>query len=151
MTEPAYLSIEKDDIAIHEEDGVQIKVLSGEYKGAKGVTPRYIQASIYDIEVEKGREVSIPKKQGENAFVFLIEGDAIIDGRQIASKTAVLFDEGEVITVKAPTDSATRLVFFSSKPLREPISWGGPIVMNTKEELNHAFDELQRGTFIKHN
>lgn len=151
MVEPAYLSIEKDDIAIYEEDGVQIKVLSGEYKGAKGVTPHYIQASLFDVDIEQGREVSIPKKEGENAFVFLIEGDAIIEGRRIASKTAVLFGEGEVITVKAPADSKARLLYFSGKPLKEPISWGGPIVMNTKEELNHAFDELQRGTFIKHN
>jgi redox-sensitive bicupin YhaK (pirin superfamily) len=42
-------------------------------------------------------------------------------------------------------------LLLSGKPLKEPVSWGGPIVMNTKEELDLAFDELDSGTFIKHN
>jgi len=42
-----------------------------------------------------------------------------------------------------------RFLLISGRPLREPIAWGGPIVMNTQQELRVAFEELQRGTFIK--
>lgn len=150
MTEPAYLSIEEADIALQDIDGARIRVLSGAYGDAKGVTPHYIPATIYDITIEKGSDMSVPVTPGETAFVFLIEGDAIIDDRRVASKTAVLFGEGDRIAVKAPTERGVRVIFCSGKPLREPIAWGGPIVMNTKEELNRAFEELQRGTFIKH-
>lgn len=150
MTDPAYLSIEEGDIGLVDIDGARIRVLSGAYRNAKGVTPHYIPATIYDIAIEKSRTVDIPTIPGETAFVFLIEGDAIIDDRRIASKTAVLFGEGDHIVVKAPDEREVRAIFYSGKPLHEPISWGGPIVMNTKEELNFAYEELRRGTFIKH-
>ncbi|HEY5576384.1 MAG TPA: pirin-like C-terminal cupin domain-containing protein, partial [Clostridiaceae bacterium] len=61
---------------------------------------------------------------------------------------AVLFNEGEELWVKAG-DSGMRFLMLSAKPLNEPIAWGGPIVMNTKEELDKAFQELDNNTFIK--
>jgi redox-sensitive bicupin YhaK (pirin superfamily) len=62
----------------------------------------------------------------------------------------VLFSEGGSIAVSAAPDKDLRFIFFSGKPLYEEIAWGGPIVMNTRDELNHAFNELNNGTFIKH-
>ena len=151
MTEPAYLSITQDMIAQKSMDGAEIRVISGSYDDAAGVTPKHIPATIYDVSLSEGKEIEIPVKPDETIFVFLIEGDAFIEGKRILSKTAVLFDIGERIAVLAPPDSASRFIFFSGKPLREPIAWGGPIVMNTKEELSLAFEELRKGTFLKHN
>jgi redox-sensitive bicupin YhaK (pirin superfamily) len=150
MTEPAYLSITQDMIAEKNIDGVKIRVLSGSFDEAAGIVPRHIQATIYDIHLPEGKEVRIPVKLEETAFLFLIDGDVLIEGKRLLSKTAVLFDRGDSITVLAPPDSDSRLIFFSGKPLNESISWGGPIVMNTQEELNLAFKELEQGTFIKH-
>ncbi len=150
MTAPSYLSIIKDEIALKCVDGAEIRVLSGSFEEVSGITPRYLPATIYDILVFKGSEINIPVKSEETAFIFLIEGDAWVEEKRVLSKTAVLFDKGESITVMAPPDSDSRFIFFSGKPLQEPISWGGPIVMNTQEELNCAFDELREGTFIKH-
>mgnify|MGYP003623538621 CR=1 FL=1 len=72
-----------------------------------------------------------------------------MDGQTVAEKTAGLFGEGDIIKVQAPDGRDARFIFFSGKPLHESIAWGGPIVMNTREELNQAFDELEKGTFIK--
>lgn len=150
MTEPSYLSIGKDQIAISRLEGAEVRVISGKFGEAKGVTPGHIAASIYDITLSKDGEIEIPVNPEETAFVFLIDGDAMIEGKQILNKTAVLFDSGESITITAPKDSDSRIIFYSGKPLNEPIAWGGPIVMNTETELMNAFDELEKGTFIKH-
>jgi redox-sensitive bicupin YhaK (pirin superfamily) len=81
----------------------------------------------------------------------LIEGKAIIGEKTYDEKSAVLFHmEGDSIEVKATNKGPSRFIFFMGKPLGEPISWGGPIVMNTDEELRFAFQELNDGTFIKH-
>lgn len=150
MVEPNYMDITKEQIALKRMEGAEIRVLSGSFEEATGVTPRYLPASIYDISLSKGRKIDIPVKPEETPFIFFMEGDALIEGRRILDKTAVLFDSGDSIAVHASPDSDSRFIFFSGRPLKEPISWGGPIVMNTQEELMSAFDELRQGTFIKH-
>lgn len=150
MADPAYLSITKDMVPTKILEGAEVRVISGRFDDAVGVTPRHIPASIFDISLSAGKEIQIPTNAEETTFVFLIEGEAIIDEKQRLSKTAVLFDSGDNVTVTASKDSKTRFIFFSGKPLREPVAWGGPIVMNTQDELVKAFDELSNGTFIKH-
>lgn len=151
MTPPAYLSIGKEQIGLERREGAEIRVLTGQFGAAVGVTPRHIKASIYDIALEPGKALDIPVNPDESAFVFLIEGDALVEGKKIVSKTAVLLEQGEAVTVAAPEASGARIIFYSGRPLRESIAWGGPIVMNTDAELAHAFTELRQGTFIKHN
>jgi redox-sensitive bicupin YhaK (pirin superfamily) len=150
MAEPAYLSITKDMIPIIEREKATVRVLSGSFGGKSGVKPKHIPASIFDIELEKGASIDIPTNPDEKVFVFLLEGDGFINGQEIPEKTAVLFSQGDYITVAAGGDSPLRFMTYSAKPLGEPIAWGGPIVMNTRQELQHAFDELKKGTFIKH-
>jgi len=71
--------------------------------------------------------------------------------RKFSNKISRYISEGDEISVSAESDKQLRFMFCSAKPLKEPVSWGGPIVMNTREELNEAFKELDKGTFIKHN
>ncbi|MDL2324799.1 pirin family protein [Ruminococcaceae bacterium OttesenSCG-928-A16] len=150
MAEPRYFDITSEMIGEAEVEGGVVRVISGQYAGAKGVKPYHVQASIYDVALQAGASLTLPTKTDENVFVFLIDGDAVIDGQTVASKTAVLFGEGDAVTVAAPAGANTRFIFCSGKPLHEGISWGGPIVMNSREELDHAFEELRSGEFIKH-
>lgn len=60
----------------------------------------------------------------------------------------MLFDRGDEITVQAG-DEGIRFLLVSGQPLREPVAWYGPVVMNTQEQLQQAFDELRRGTFLE--
>ena len=150
MDEPAYLGITPEMIGRTRTGAARLGVLSGSYGGAQGVTPGHIPATLIDVELPKGESVTLDTKPGETVFVFLIEGNAQIDGQTITEKSAVLFGEGDAVKVASMPDAGLRFMFFSGKPLHEPVAWGGPIVMNTREELELAFRELREGTFIKH-
>ena len=65
------------------------------------------------------------------------------------NRSLVLFDRGDAVTVEAGPEGI-RFLLVSGKPLKEPVAWQGPIVMNTQDELLLAYAELQGGTFIKH-
>jgi redox-sensitive bicupin YhaK (pirin superfamily) len=67
----------------------------------------------------------------------------------VSKQSAALFLSGEAVRVCASEEGA-RLLLLAGTPLGEPVAWGGPIVMNTQEELQTAFRELEQGTFIKH-
>src|SRR5258708_2143528 len=60
----------------------------------------------------------------------------------------VLFDRGDEVVVQAG-DEGIRFLLVSGKPLQEPVAWYGPIVMNTQEQLQKAFEEIREGTFLK--
>jgi redox-sensitive bicupin YhaK (pirin superfamily) len=152
MAHPLYFDITQDKIPLVQSGFGEARVISGEFGGARGVDPHHVKATLVDFLINPGQTAHIPTIAGENAFVFLIEGSAVIGGFPYSEKSAVLFEmEGDAIEVSAPKDSPVRLLFFEGKPLREPISWGGPIVMNTDAEIREAFEELESGRFIKHN
>lgn len=149
MAEPAYLGITQDMIPVIDADRAKVRVLSGGYGGVSGVLPRHIQAGILDVSLPKGERITLPTKPEETVFAFLILGDAVIDAHLLSEKTAVLFGAGDSVSIEATPDRDLRFILFSGKALHEPIAWGGPIVMNTREELDLAFEELRNGSFIK--
>ena len=149
MAQPAYLSITPDMIPVVPVGKATVRVLSGKFGEATGVIPRHIPASILDVTLPKGEHIVLPTRQEDTVFAFCIEGDAIIRAQLITEKTAVLFGAGDSVSIEATPDRDLRFILFSAKALHEPVAWGGPIVMNTREELEHAFDELRNGTFIK--
>ena len=84
-------------------------------------------------------------------MLFYWRGAAFFDEKKaqlIEANHLALFGEGDKVYVST-LDRPARFIFVSGKPLREPIAWGGPIVMNTEEELEQAFREYRDGTFIK--
>jgi len=68
--------------------------------------------------------------------------------READNRALVLFDRGDEVSVQAGEDGI-RFLLVSGQPLKEPVAWYGPIVMNTQAQLREAFDELERGTFLK--
>ncbi len=77
----------------------------------------------------------------------MVSGSVIVQGKKILGGQCIVFGQGDV--VKIFSADGARFLFVSGEPLREPVAWRGPIVMNTEEELDKAFEELDRGTFIK--
>ena len=93
-----------------------------------------------------------PTTPGHTVFAYLFEGAATFGSGQpihAGHGTIALLDDGDTVQVTAHSDPA-RFLLISGKPLNEPIAWRGPIVMNTREELDQAWRELDDGTFVKH-
>ncbi|MGB2578779.1 hypothetical protein AAIR98_000698 [Elusimicrobium simillimum] len=155
MTAPAYRDIRSEMIPVIKEDGAVIRVIAGEYKGKKGATKGdYVKATYLDVKLESNALWEIDTNPDETVFVYLLQGDAVFEEESstqyIPAKTAVLMTYGDNMYVKAG-DKGARFVLLAAKPLKEDVAWGGPIVMNTREELQNAFEELDNGTFIKNN
>lgn len=148
MTTPKYFDVLNQDIPSVELDEGTIKVLSGEAFGIKGVTPHHLPVDFYDIDLQEGKYITIPKLEGKNSFIFLIKGDGEIHGQEYKEKSALLLDDSGSVTIKAKNGNA-RILFIQGPPLNEPIAWAGPIVMNTSKEIQRAYLDLRNGEFIK--
>jgi len=148
MVAPAYKSIKNSEI---EEIGLEngkLRLLAGRYKDKEGYISKYLPLDYYDIHLNPNASTVIETERDRSVMLFTLLGDAYIAGELVEEKTAVKLTEGDYVEIKA-TDKKAQVLFISSKALREPVAWGGPIVMNTKEELYKAFDDLKKGTFLQ--
>ncbi len=148
MEPPHYYDVTQDMIPEVQVGNATLRVIAGEYQGSQGASPLYVQATLYDVELPAGETITLPTNPEDNVFLFTILGDAAIAGQPIAEKTAALMGPGKQVEVQAQ-DGPCRFIYYGGKPLGEPIAWGGPIVMNTQEELRLAFSQLRDGTFLK--
>jgi len=152
MVPPKYRGIEADSIPIVDENGSKIHIISGTYNGKSGALEGdYVKAICLDVELISGSKWSLDTEKDSTLFVYILEGEAYFGpefDKLIPEKHVVLFNEGNKFMVKA-SNKGIRFLLVSAKPLNEPIAWGGPIVMNTKEELKQAFVDLEESTFIK--
>lgn len=152
MAEPKYRDITVDMVPVLKDKNGEIRVLSGIYEGTPGaIQPDHVQVLYLDVMTYPGKTTVIPVQPDENVFVYVIDGSGTTgeESRSVQSHSAVLFEKGDRLIFNAGSEGL-RLFLLSGESLNEPISWGGPVVMNTHAELNLAFEELENGTFIKH-
>lgn len=141
MVSPEYRSIKNAEIKEIPFEGGVIRLLAGSYKEHTGFKSKYLPFNYYDITLNAGSEITIETEQDDSIMLFTLFSDAVISGQEVKEKTAVKLTEGTSITVKAGKNPA-KVLFVGSKALNESIAWGGPIVMNTKQELQKAFDDF---------
>ncbi len=172
MTEPRYQDVPGAEIPeTVDDDGTRVRVVCGSFRDQKGpvdgiaADPRYL-----DISVPPGVRKTLKVEVERHAFAYVFEGSGSfrdaskpfgvllekeIDERdvlirdQTGNRSLVVFDRGDEVTVQAG-EAGVRFLLISGKPIREPVAWHGPIVMNTRAELEPAMHELQSGGFIKH-
>ncbi len=164
MMEPRYRGIEAGDIPeVRLEGGAgagpngagggaAVKVICGEVDGVRGPVRDVVTDPEYlDVSLPPGASFSRLVRRGYTAFAYMIEGTAAFQrlGEQHGAESLVIFDDGDELAVTAG-EAGARFLLVSGKPIGEPIAWWGPIVMNTQEELQLAFDEYEKGTFLKH-
>lgn len=149
MSPPSYRAIRAKDIQEIPVEGGFIRLLAGKYGKYTGHLGEHLPFHYYDIHLEDGAELELNTEEQESVVAFTLLGDAEIAGELLEEKTAVSFSEGRSIKLKGLAGGSQILVM-KSQALDEPVSWGGPIVMNTKEELDQAFYEFKHGNFIKH-
>jgi hypothetical protein len=171
MMNPRYRDVTADDILqVQLSGGATAKIIAGEVSGVKGpvrdvvTDPEYI-----DVTVPEGSEFSYPTKRGYTVFVYVIGGRGFfcrqsdpfsyeVEGRNYLDMQREPFAEDGTLVLCGDGDrmmcyteeQSVRFLLISGKPLNEPVAWHDPIVMNTREELHTAFQEYQRGTFIKY-
>jgi redox-sensitive bicupin YhaK (pirin superfamily) len=148
MVPPAYHSIKNDDIEEIDLENGKLRLLAGEFEGRKGYLSKYLPLDYYDLHLNPNASIILNTESNRSVMVFTLLGDAYIGDELVKEKTAVKLTSGDNVEIKA-TDKNAQVLFISSIVLNEPVVWGGPIVMNTKEELNKAFDDLKKGTFIQ--
>ncbi len=152
MTAPSYGDIKKEKIPVIVEGGNRIHIIAGDYLGTKGAFEgSHVKATYLDVEIEEGSEWHFDSEESSTLFIYIVQGKGRFEPESnttITERQAVLFNTGRRFWVHA-SDSGIRFLLFSARPLNEPIAWGGPIVMNTKEELDLAFKELEENKFIK--
>ncbi|MFO7614614.1 MAG: pirin family protein [Bacteroidales bacterium] len=153
LIDPRYQDVKAADIPILTlENSVEIRVICGEINGVNGpVKDIVIDPEYLDITIPAGKAYFHPTKKGYTVIVYVIGGTGTTGDDQqepIQNTSLVLYNDGDQVSLTAG-DETLRLLFISGKPLHEPIAWGGPIVMNTREELNLAFEEFKSGNFIK--
>ncbi len=150
MTRPQYRDVDPESVPVVSADGAIVRILSGTYRVRQGaLVPDYVKMTWLDVELAPGATFTQPVGTDETAFSYLFAGSfETPDGKRAKARDAALFSNGDAVTVTAGGEGA-RFLHGSALPLHEPVAWGGPIVMNTREELRKAFEELDRGTFLK--
>lgn len=170
MMDPRYQDVKSGQIPLVTLDNnVTVGVICGVVAGIRGpvqnviIDPQYL-----DITVPAKTSFAFPTMSGYTVFAYIIDGKATFcdeqdpfayerEGsnyfdtqldRQLGDRTLVVFEDGDQILVTTE-DYPVRFLLISGRPIREPVAWYGPIVMNTEAELRQAFDELEQGTFIK--
>ncbi len=150
MAAPRYFPILPGMLKDIPVEGGRVRLIAGEFGGIQGVNGKYVQITMLDIELNAGGSLDVPLAKDQNAFAYLFRGNAKIGGEAtpVETHSAAILGDGDALRIHAG-NQGVRLVLLAGKPLREPIAWGGPMVMNTEEELRLAFQELRNGTFIK--
>ncbi|MCG6884101.1 MAG: pirin family protein [Silicimonas sp.] len=171
MTAPRYQDIEARDIpVVTDDDGTRVKVITGEFWGQKGpvdgiaADPQYL-----DIFVPAGVRKTFRVDTYRRAFAYVFEGagafadasapqgvllEKELAGQEVnirdlsGDRTLIRFGTGDEVTVQAGPEGI-RFLLISGAPIEEPVAWHGPIVMNTREELQQAMADLRNGTFIR--
>ena len=172
MTTPRYQDVPAAEIPeVVDDDGTSVRIVCGEFWGRRGpvdgvaADPRYL-----DVFVPPGRRKTLKVETERHAFAYVFDGDGTFSGasqpfgvltekeggdgdvvvrERTGNRSLVLFDRGDEVSVQAG-EQGIRFLLVSGKPIEEPVAWYGPIVMNTKAELEQAVAELRAGTFIKH-
>jgi redox-sensitive bicupin YhaK (pirin superfamily) len=171
MTNPRYQDVAGRDIPeITDDDGTRVKVVCGEFWGKRGpvdgvaADPRYL-----DVYVPPGLRKRLQVETNRNAFAYVFEGSGRFRdaseprgvateqvgeavpasaAEPVGNRSLVVFDRGDEVVVQAG-EQGIRFLLVSGQPIEEPVAWYGPIVMNTRQEIQQAINDLQAGTFIK--
>ena len=171
MTAPRYQDISAENLPlIEDDDGTTIKVIIGDYRGIKSpvdgiaAEPQYL-----DVTVPAGIRRTFQIDAYKRAFAYIFEGagkfaaasdptgvlveksigDDELNLRDLSgNRTLVQFGSGDEVVVQAGPEGM-RFLLVSGAPIKEPVAWHGPIVMNTQDEIRQAISDLKNNRFIR--
>jgi hypothetical protein len=157
MRDPAYHGITAGEVPVVPTGSGLVRVLAGEWGGARGPVIGAARSPVYlDIELKPGASILLDAPAERTAFCYILEGTELVGSAEPSDNAREAHPAGACVLLGAGDEArftagpeGCRFVFVHAPPIKEPIAWGGPIVMNTRAELDLAFRELDSGTFIK--
>ena len=171
MTAPRYQDVQGSEIeTVVDDDGTAVRIITGNFWGKRGLVDGIAADPLYlDVSVPPNTRKVLPVDTYANTFAYVFAGagrfvdashpegvlvEKEFEGQELTlrdmtgNRTLVRFGTGNEIVVNAGPDGI-RFLLVSGQPIKEPVAWHGPIVMNTQAELQKAFKELNNGTFIR--
>jgi redox-sensitive bicupin YhaK (pirin superfamily) len=150
MSEPGYQEYPPSETPLERrENGTEIRVIAGTTsEGTQGVVQNdYVRPTYLDVTLPAGQDFEQAVSASDNTFVFVIEGELETGESKtvLNRRTLGILTEGDRVAVR--TTHGVRFLLVSGQPLNEPVARGGPFVMNTKEEINQAFDDYRHNRF----
>jgi redox-sensitive bicupin YhaK (pirin superfamily) len=132
--------------------GGLIRVIAGEVSGVRGPGSTYTPMTMVHATLAPGAELTMPWRQDFNALVYILAGAGTVgtERRPIRSGQLAVLGSGDDISVGAGREQESRypsleVLVLGGLPIREPVAWGGPFVMNTRAEVIAAFEDFQAG------
>ena len=148
MTEPKYVGLQKGDIPVAEYDNgkVAAHMVSGEWNGVKGAFNPLTDIHLSFIYFKEGGKYTIQVPKEQNVFLYIVKGEIKVNGDFARIHHLVEFNhDGQTIEMKATSDAI--ILFGYATPFNEPFFAYGPFVMNTREEIMQAYEDMKNGKF----
>lgn len=145
MTKPFYHSLK--ELPKVDTESTTVEIISGEFNGVKGFEAPNHPLEYYSVEFKKDGELTLDVENDDVVVMFTLLGEITIGDKLVREKTAITTTEGDKVVINAKKGAIVLVLI--SKRLNEAIHWGGPIVMNTKEDLEQAFIDLKEDNFLK--
>jgi len=132
------------NITLPQEAGT-VRVIAGDYNGRKGAAKTFSPINLWDVNLSAGKSVELPLPDGHTTTFLVLSGEVEVDGERDAGEgdLAIFARAGDGITVKAKTDA--KLLVMGGEPFDEPVVGHGPFVMNSRAEIQQAFEDYQLG------
>jgi redox-sensitive bicupin YhaK (pirin superfamily) len=154
MDHPGYQEYPAQQIPVEtREGGIEVRVITGvTSQGTRGPVEQPLTEPLYlDVRVPAGGQFTEWLPAAHNAFVYVIQGPVMArdaDGRlvQLGRDDLGVLARGDIVRVETGKEAA-RILVVAGKPLNEPVARGGPFVMNTRAEVQQAFEDYDQGRF----
>ena len=147
MTTPRYQDIQADGIPEVSEDGVDVRIMAGDWRGTKGASQTLWPVGYLDVRIAPNTTFTHDISETANAMAFIYEGEAISGARRASDhQLAILSKDNGVVSITAG-DQGCGMLFMWGEPIGEPVAKMGPFVMNTREELFQAAEDFRAGRF----
>jgi quercetin 2,3-dioxygenase len=151
---PRYQDLRADEVALvtTPDGGALLRVIAGEIAGFAGPGSTYTPMTQVHATISPGAEISLPWRADYNGLLYVLNGDGDVgpERRPIGMGQLAVYGAGNALTVRASRQQESRspnmdVLILGGSPIREPVAWMGPFVMNTREEVVQAFSDYQAG------
>ena len=152
--DPRYQDLRADAVTLvaSPDGGALLRVIAGDVAGFRGPGSTYTPMTQIHATLSPGAELELPWRRDFNALLYVLNGDGTVgpERRSIGMGQLAVYGPGDTLTVRADEVQESRspnmdVLVLGGLPIREPVAWMGPFVMNTREEVVQAFSDYQAG------